>query len=210
MTAIDPTADDVVDRLEDVYYAESQFDAWEDTTPDDPIDRAARFFFMRYANWGSKLSPAGFRRMKHRSVADQFRDAVDALPERAERLHGVTIERLDWSDLVDKYDSPDTLFYFDPPYVGPGDDLYAHDGDFDQARFVDRLDSIEGDWAVSYERVPDGFPDPVAIAERGTKNRVSNGQEDDPDERTERLLMNFDPDKRGRFADANKASVDQF
>jgi len=202
--------DDLTDRLEDVYYAEPQFRDWEDADPDDPIERAARFFFFRYANWGSKLEPAGFRRMKHRSVADQFRDAVEDLSDKADRIHGVTIERLDWADVVDKYDSADTLFYFDPPYVGPGDDLYGHDGDFDHDRFVDRLPDVDGDWVVSYETLPDRIHGYEHVAERNTKNRVSNGQEDNPSERTERLLMNFDPDDRDQFAGANQASVGDF
>jgi DNA adenine methylase len=202
--------DDLIDRLDDVYHAKAQYDEWTDTIPDDDVERAARFFFFRYANWGSKLDPAGFRRMTHRSVADNFRDAVDALPDKADRLHGVTIDRLDWAECVDKYDGDDTLFYFDPPYVAAGDDLYAHDDDFDHGRFADRLHDIDGDWVVSLERVPDSFPEYDAEATRDTKDRVSNGQEPDPTERTERLCMSFDPAERARFTAADQASVDAF
>lgn len=203
--------DDVVARLEDVYYAEPQYREWVDTIPEDPIDRAARFFFLRYSNWGSKLDPAGFRRMKHRSVADQFRDAVETLPERAERLHGVTIENLDWSEAVDKYDGDDTLFYLDPPYVDVGDDLYAHEGVFDHDAFIERLDDVDAYWVVSYDKLPDRLPDTLdTVAERKTKNRVSNGQEDGSPERTERLLMNYDPSSVSGFGGRSQTGVDDF
>ncbi|HEX2955677.1 MAG TPA: DNA adenine methylase [Chitinispirillaceae bacterium] len=32
------------------------------------------------------------------------------------RLARVTIENLDWSDLLTRYDRPETFFYMDPPY----------------------------------------------------------------------------------------------
>ncbi len=34
------------------------------------------------------------------------------------RLAGVTIEHLDWSEFIRRYDRPTTLFYLDPPYFG--------------------------------------------------------------------------------------------
>ena len=35
------------------------------------------------------------------------------------RLAGVVIECLSWREFIDRYDSPGTLFYLDPPYWGP-------------------------------------------------------------------------------------------
>ena len=40
----------------------------------------------------------------------------ERLPEYCARLRRVTIENLDFADCVAKYDDPQTLFYFDPPY----------------------------------------------------------------------------------------------
>lgn len=200
--------DELVARLEKVYYAKNQLEKWNNHIPDDPVDRAARFFFMRYAVFGSDLKGGGFRRMKHRDTAGAFERAVSDLPDRADRLRGVTIDNLDWAEVVDRYDGPDTLFYFDPPYVGPGDGLYEHDGKFDHGRFVDRLSDIEGYWIVSYEDIPDPAPEYEHMAENGTKNAVRNGQDDT--ERVERLLLNYDPDETPTFAAAEQASVADF
>jgi DNA adenine methylase len=40
-----------------------------------------------------------------------------------ERLAGVTIENLDWSDFIDRYDRPETLFYLDPALLRQRDGL---------------------------------------------------------------------------------------
>jgi len=57
-------------------------------------------------NGQRKMTPAAksFARVKH-------------LYDVAERLRGVQIECLDALEVLVRYDSPETLFYLDPPYV---------------------------------------------------------------------------------------------
>ncbi len=47
------------------------------------------------------------------------------------RLAGITIEHLDWSDFIPRYDRQNTLFYLDPPYFGVenyyGKDLFKRE-----------------------------------------------------------------------------------
>lgn len=50
------------------------------------------------------------------SVARWLR-AVDGLPEVFGRLRGVQIDRMDWRECLVRYDTPETLFYCDPPYL---------------------------------------------------------------------------------------------
>ncbi len=45
-----------------------------------------------------------------------YHSAVLRLPHTAQRLAHVRIHNEDWKTVVDRYDSPDTLFYLDPPY----------------------------------------------------------------------------------------------
>jgi DNA adenine methylase len=39
----------------------------------------------------------------------------------------VVLENLDWADVFEKYDSEDTVFYCDPPYVGYEDYYLVND-----------------------------------------------------------------------------------
>jgi DNA adenine methylase len=78
------------------------------------------------------------------------------LVEIHERLAGVVIECLPWSDFLDRYDAPETLFYLDPPYWGSETDygagVFACD---DFARLALRLSSISGRFILSVNDVPE-------------------------------------------------------
>ncbi len=50
-------------------------------------------------------------------VVSRWLGGVAALPEIAERLMRVQIENRPATDLIRLYDSPNTLFYCDPPYL---------------------------------------------------------------------------------------------
>jgi DNA adenine methylase len=50
-------------------------------------------------------------------VISRWLGAIEDLPQIAERLLRVQIENRPASDVIRLYDSPDTLFYCDPPYV---------------------------------------------------------------------------------------------
>jgi DNA adenine methylase len=71
-------------------------------------------------------------------------------------LAGVVLECLPWAEFVDRYDSPKTLFYLDPPYWGSETDYGAGvftRGDF--VRLASRLARIEGRFILSVNDVPE-------------------------------------------------------
>jgi len=63
------------------------------------------------------------------------------------------IENMDFEDVIEKYDSPTTYFYTDPPYyiVGEGDYYSNHDFDReDHERLTNKLKTIQGKFGLSY------------------------------------------------------------
>lgn len=125
-----------------------------------PIERA-RCFFVR--SWGGHNGTTGtcknrgWRRTSERDVANQFASAADALADVAERLRRVAIDHLDWSDILDRYDSEETLFYVDPPYwmgarrsKSPSDGYGEHElSDYDHRRLLDRLREVKASVVLS-------------------------------------------------------------
>lgn len=168
--------------------------------PDDDVERAGRFWYLRETSFGGKYRTlSGYNGSRKRNVARRTRNKRQRLRGFSERFDHVQIENLDFEDLMDRYDSAETLFYCDPPYVEEGDVLYSGDG-FDHTRFVDCLDQLDGYWIVSYTDLPEGLEElAVAIDEREQRYRIAQGDGWEKTN-TERLVMNFDPREEPKFS----------
>jgi len=91
-----------------------------------PLERARRFYVRaRQVRTGlaQTASLGRWANCKHTSrsgmsgVISRWLGAIEDLPRIAERLLRVQIENRPAADVIRLYDSPDTLFYCDPPYV---------------------------------------------------------------------------------------------
>jgi DNA adenine methylase len=118
------------------------------------VQRAARFFILQRLNYGGRPGDRSFPAATGGKSFDLvgFRSLLLAIRDR---LASVTIERLDWPDLLRRYDRPDTLFYLDPPYVGCeadyGPGLFAPE---DHARLAGALLGLRGRFLLSINDHP--------------------------------------------------------
>jgi DNA adenine methylase len=70
---------------------------------------------------------------------------LDRINEYQDKLKGVTITTQDYAKVIQKYDSPTTLFFLDPPYEDTSKSFgYAEDTDFNFERLNDILRDIKG------------------------------------------------------------------
>lgn len=177
----------------------------------DDIERAGQFFYLRETQFAQKYTKkSGYSYQKKRNGARALHRKVDRLTEWQERFRHVQIEQLDYADLLERYDSPNTLFYCDPPYMDEGDALYSHE-DFNHGRFCEALEGLEANWVVSYTRVPEPLRDAAErVYAQDRKVSMRKGQGDWEKTNTERLVMNYDPDQTPRFAAAQQATVSEF
>jgi DNA adenine methylase len=191
--------DDLVEWLEAVPFAREVYDEWaeafynENHRPDDPVERAGRFYALRYMNFGGKVaSKAGFSTgaVPGGPNGGAFGRSIGGLTDYASRLRTAVIECLDWSDVVEKYDTPETVFYCDPPYDGTED--YYNAGDFDHRALHDALLEAEGRAVVSYDAVPPFYGDEWHVATKDSTFHIDNTDGSGPKDCTEVLLMNFD------------------
>lgn len=180
--------------------------------PDDDVERAGRFFYLRYTQFAAKYtSISGYNGGKKRSAADSYHQAITRLEQWQDRFKRVQIEQLDFEDLIKRYDSEQTFFYCDPPYMDEGDDLYSHDGGFEHGRFVDALVDAEGDWMVSYTRVPKPLRDAaVCIDEQDRRVRMRQGQDDWEKTNTERLIMNYNPEETKMHSEKEQSGLTDY
>lgn len=120
--------------------------------PRNNIERAAFYFYMLTQSFGSKgenfaMSTKGGRKPK---------DIYKSFMKWSKRLHYVTIENMCFDKLITTYDSQDTLFYLDPPYVST-ESYYKNTGGFGKAeheKLSYLLSNIKGKFLLSYNDHP--------------------------------------------------------
>ena len=107
-------------REEFVRYRRDWRAKWQDCADD--VERAYRWYVvarMSFAgefggSWGRSV---GTSRLGMANAVAQWLSIVDMLPAIAERVRTVQVEHGDWRQVLQAYDTPDTLFYIDPPFV---------------------------------------------------------------------------------------------
>lgn len=113
-----------VKELQLMPYSREEFEAaWEET--DDNFERALRFFVrvtMDIAKAGRKCDKSWASNVKycqgeHSYAPFNFMRKVAGLQQVVARLKGVQIENRSAVKIIQKYDTPRTLFYCDPPYI---------------------------------------------------------------------------------------------
>jgi len=117
-------SEELMRKIDWTPYSRALMTEWRNAPePDDPIERAARWFYVHSACvnscWHSSWS-----RQKRRSdinvpAGERFRRRVDRILAMRDRLAHVQIECLDFREMIEHYgDCESNLMYLDPPYVG--------------------------------------------------------------------------------------------
>lgn len=121
--------------------------------PQDESERAAQWFYLNRTCFSGDQKRGGFAipSTTGRNPAQSFRTAIDSFEDIARRLRNVTIECLPYQECIKRYDSEDTLFYCDPPYLD-AENYYGKDsfGQDDHYKLAELLHSIKGKAMVSH------------------------------------------------------------
>jgi DNA adenine methylase len=197
--------------LHNTPYAESVYEDWQEAynageRPDDDVERAGRWFFLRYTNYGgSPDRRAGFKRPGKRNEARSFRGGIDEIAAIVDRLQEVTIANEDALDVIERYDHEETLFYCDPPYYDSEERYYPAAEGFSHTEFVESLRDRDGRWVVSYDVLPPGLESlSTTVAEFTVRYSLPNANASQREKSTEKLAMNFDPDEEPEFVPAGQ------
>lgn len=150
---------------------------------------------MGYAHEESESTP--YKPSKTQDLSYTWTNRVEDLPRFTERLRSITIENVDFERAIDIYDSEDTLFYADPPYM-PGVRVtkgnYRHEMPVERHRvLLKKLNSIKGQFMLSM------YSDPLYEQEmkvwrrdeitRPSSTQNSRSMADGRDSRTEVLWI---------------------
>lgn len=200
--------------LEYVPFSRELYDRWrceyrEGLRPADDIERAGRWYALRYMSFGGDLDGrGGFKASGKRNDARRFRNSIDELDAVAKRFDEVVIECEDYQEVIDRYDNEDSLFYLDPPYLEDGDRYYETGQGFDHERLMDALSDVKGYWICSYGALPDGLEsNSITVREFTARYGIEEAVGENKSESVERLAMNFDPDTEPAFSGPEQATL---
>lgn len=130
---------------------------WLQATPVETltdVQRAARFLYLQKLAFGGKVEGQSFGTATTSRPRFNLFTLEQDLAEAHFRLAQTTIERLDWRDVIRRYDRPHTLFYCDPPYW----QTEGYGVDFNWAQYEELASitrSISGKIIVSINDHPD-------------------------------------------------------
>jgi DNA adenine methylase len=168
-----------------------------------PMERARRFFVRARQTRTGLAQTSSEGRWAHcvltsragmAGAVSRWLGSVEGLAEIVQRLQRVQIENAPAIEVIHRYDSPQTLFYCDPPYPheARGDSkAYGYEmTDREHAELAEVLHSVKGSVALSSYRCP--------LMERlygdwrrvDADTRLCNSSKG---ERTESVWLNFDP-----------------
>ena len=125
------------------------------------VQRAHRFYYLIMAGWGGEARYPRFQTsIRDGGHGNRLVGALKFLSERItpihRRLQTVLIENMDWQDCVERYDSPTTVMYLDPPYLGNGANYkFNMRGKDDHQAIAGQLAQAKGYWILSSYDTPE-------------------------------------------------------
>lgn len=115
------------------------------------LQQAARYLLrnrLSFGGGGSSFAVSKQAQPSRSAVLEKLR-AFNA------RLDKVAVENLSYERLVKNYDSPGTLWFFDPPYTAGEVDTYSAWDSEQMAAFAGVVAGLQGDWIVTVNDCPD-------------------------------------------------------
>ena len=148
----------LIDWLELTVQSREEFlgcrDTWIDT--EEITERAARWYFMTMYSFGALGRNFGRATKGPTTSAGIIQRKLKLFHKIHERFVNVIVENRDALKLIPEFDSDDTVFYLDPPYVDAHAGIYKNEMTVDDHReLIEIIFSLDGFVAVS------GFPNPL-------------------------------------------------
>ncbi len=170
-----------------------------------PLERARRFFvrarqvrtgLAQTATLGRWANCKNTSRAGMSGVISRWLGSVEDLPIIAERLLRVQIENRPALEVIQLYDSPDTLFYCDPPYIhmtrGDNNSYGYEMTDQEHRELAEALNKVKGRVAISNyecELMEELYPSPKWIKTVAAERTIHSTK----GKRREALWTNYDP-----------------
>ena len=143
--------DELLHRLWLTPWSREEFEDCLEYDGDDPIE-IARYTIVRFMQgMGSSSSPGHWKtsRADEPTLRYDWYNYFFALPMVVERLRNTYIEHKDYAYVIAKFDTTNTLFYVDPPYLVEGGQYTNSMSEVQHIELAEVLNKIDGFAVVS-------------------------------------------------------------
>lgn len=146
-------ADELERRIRLTPFSREEYDRAYRGEYRDKIERARQVILTSFMGWGATTMrhKSGFRakaRQTSSTQLDVWKQYPDAIEQFSERFMDVVIENRDGIEVIKQQDTPDSLFYVDPPYLPETrNDTHEYEHELDRSDHEDLaavLHNVEG------------------------------------------------------------------
>ncbi|RZM34387.1 MAG: DNA adenine methylase, partial [Sphingomonas sp.] len=144
-----------VDELRWLIASRAEFDRQNAMDPRllTDIERAVRFLYLQRLAFGGRVDSRHFGVRRDQDSRINLGKLRAELKLLRDRLAPVTIEQLDYADVIRRYDRADALFFLDPPY----DETKGYGIEFGRDQYLamaEQLAGIRGQFIMSINDTP--------------------------------------------------------
>jgi DNA adenine methylase len=115
------------------------------------IQRAARFLLVNRTSFGGNMNSFAVSKTHGRGAAFNRRATTELLGEAHLRLDKVVVENLPYERCLANYDSKDTFFFMDPPYLNAETKAYRGWTEKEMRSFRREVQKLKGNWAITVD-----------------------------------------------------------
>lgn len=147
------------------------------------LQRASRFFLRNRTSFGGGMTSFAISKTVGGGAGFWRSRSTVLLGEAHHRLDGVVIENVPYDRCLDNYDSKDSFFFLDPPYVGSEVGAYESWTDKQVRGLRRRLEKVKGRWLLTLNEsesnralFADCTVEPVATLSHRSNQRIARGR----------------------------------
>lgn len=145
--------DKLKERIDGMIYSKDEWHfckhSWESLVNDE-VERAARWFYTIHCSFASKMKEWGRFRTPNGLKMGKFEKFPIHMEKLHRRIQKWQIENDDFSTILKRYDSKNTVFYADPTYFDCTPGMYTHELSKQQHRsLLDLVHTRQGFCAIS-------------------------------------------------------------
>lgn len=142
----------LMERLQLIQHGREEF-IWSKKTwknCEDDVERAARWWYMVNASFGSLGRNFGRSTQGIGSIGNKLKNNLELFHQCHLRLQNVQIENLDWRTMFRDYDNSNMVWYIDPPYYEYCKGVYECEMSKEEhGELLERIWKLEGFVALS-------------------------------------------------------------